>query len=794
MADRCPHAPRIAARLADPAARLGADLAAHLPQCDECRAAASAAIRNWPTDRSPSPSLAEWLSGPTGPHTLVVSPFQAEALASGRLGALELGPYLLLDRLGAGGMGEVYRGWHQLLRREDAIKTVRPELATHDAAVKRFLREAESAARVRHPNVVQVYTADRAGGGYYIAMEFVAGTDLGRLVKTSGPLPVATACEYVAQAADGLQHAFATGLVHRDVKPANLLLTDDGRAVKVTDFGLARAFADAGSEMTSAGAVLGTADYMAPEQAEDARSADTRADVYAIGCTLYFLLTGEAPYPGGSVHTKLARHATAPVPNPAEAQPDVPAAVGAIVRTCMAKRPADRFQTPGEVAAALRALGAPAPVRVPVRPPPLPAPALPSQEASTVALPRPPAREPKRVWLLAVGAALVLVAVAVVLLVRGPSLRGPKRSDGEPAAQTDSPKRESVPPGAKPPARVPLPRAAVGAAPPWAFVNACWSARTDKVRVVGFLTDGTICGGRDGDHATAEGGTDVGFWEVWPDTGGTPLRSRRPAATEPHEGPVLAHGTGLVTDRLRRFDPRTFAERPALVRDATKQTGRVAANLDWACATGDGRFVVGTATPEGKRSERLVVQWEADTGAPRTGWVVKTSDDLKTVAADRTGHTVATATADGRIVVMTASGSGNVEWDGPKTAGGKPNPATEVAVAPDGARVYSAHAAEPGIVVWKANGERVTALPLGWRVTSLAVSPDGRWLAAAGDAVTVWDVRANPPTPHGLAEHYAGDLRSAAFSADGTRLAVGGWGRRDKPDDGEGVVWIWRRP
>jgi serine/threonine protein kinase/DNA-binding beta-propeller fold protein YncE len=798
MADRCPHAPRIAARLADPAARLDATLAAHMPQCEACRAAASAAVRNWPTDRSPSPSLCEWLTDP-GRLKTVVSPFQAAALGGGTLGALDLGPYLLLDRLGTGGMGEVYRGWHRLLRREDAVKTVRPELAAHPDAVRRFLREAESAARVRHPNVVHVYTADRAaGGGYYLAMEFVAGTDLARLVKDGGPLPVPAACEYAAQAADGLQHAFASGLVHRDVKPQNLLVTADRRTVKVTDFGLARAFAGELSEFTSPGAVLGTADYMAPEQAEDARAADTRADVYALGGTLYFLLTGQAPYAGGSVQTKLGRHAVAPVPDVTAARPGVPPAVGAVVRKCMAKRPADRYPTPGAVAAALRAVAS-----APTASQPAPSPAVvesvtlldsesPADELTSLALssgvparPKPPPR-PRRAWLwTAAGALLLATATAVVLLVVGPRREG---ATGV-APVTDTGSRRVTPPvtpatDAAPPG-TPLPRAAPGL--PWRFVGPCPSDRTDKVVVVGFLADGSVVGARDG---MAKDGADVGWWEVWPRPGERPTRSGRPKAADPHERPLLADRVGLFTGRFRRFDPATLAALKPLSADVSKiDPGATAEGLDAIVATPDGQYVVGTAAT-GNPSRRLVVQWKAETGEVQKGWPVDTADDLKTVAVSADGHTAATVTAEGQVVVM-GTRRDTKRWAGPPV--GKDDRPCKVALDPPGERVFVAYDGAKAVLVWDAKtGEEVDRLKLAGCAYALAVSPDGRWLAAAGEAVSVWDLKAKPPARFDLAEHYAGQLWAAAFDDRSERLVVGGLGHQDSGRD-EAAVWLWQK-
>jgi len=349
MPDTCPLSARVASDLAAPGAKLDAELSAHLPGCPACRWAVSDALRRWPAETAP---LAEWLR--ESPERTNLTPYQLDAVARGTPHELELGPYLILDLIARGGMGAVYRAWHRLLRREDAVKTVRSELAANSEAVRRFLREAEAAARLRHANVVQVYTADRAAGAFYIAMELVNGPDLSRVVKDRGPLPPDLARAYVAQAADGLQHALDLGFVHRDIKPANLLLAPGG-VVKVTDFGLARALDPLHEDgnPTVPGAILGTPAYMSPEQARGER-ADTRADVYALGCTLFFLLTGRAPFQASHGVQLLYAHIHEPVP-----EVPAPPALAAIVRKCLAKQPEERYQTPGELAAALRALDAP---------------------------------------------------------------------------------------------------------------------------------------------------------------------------------------------------------------------------------------------------------------------------------------------------------------------------------------------------------------------------------------------------------------------------------------------------
>ena len=218
--------------------------------------------------------------------------------------------YRIVAALGTGGMGTVYQAEHRLMDRPVALKVIRGELLGNPALVERFRREVRSAARLgSHPNIVAAYDAEQAGETHMLVMEFIEGTDLGRLVDRRGPLPVGEACEYVRQAALGLQHAFEDGMVHRDIKPQNLMRTTRGQ-VKILDFGLARFASEVGSHagVTAEGMILGSADYIAPEQIDDPHAADIRADIYSLGCTLYFLLAGRPPFPDRSLIQKLMAH------------------------------------------------------------------------------------------------------------------------------------------------------------------------------------------------------------------------------------------------------------------------------------------------------------------------------------------------------------------------------------------------------------------------------------------------------------------------------------------------------
>lgn len=289
-----------------------------------------------------------------------LTPYQANQIFRGRGGDLLLDSYVLLERLGEGGVGQVFKARHIRMGRIVAVKIIRRERLRKANAVRRFHREVCAAARLDHPNVVHAYDAGRVGDRHYFVMEHVEGADFDRLIERCGPLSAAEACECIRQAARGLGHAHDKGLIHRDVKPQNLMLTTGSR-VKVLDLGLSRntePALDAHSQLTRDGAVLGTVDFLAPEQAADPSAADARADLYGLGCTFYFLLTGRVPFPGGSTVDKLLRHQSRE-PEPLEQVClGISTEVATVVRKLMAKRPEDRYQSASELLTALEALPA----------------------------------------------------------------------------------------------------------------------------------------------------------------------------------------------------------------------------------------------------------------------------------------------------------------------------------------------------------------------------------------------------------------------------------------------------
>ncbi|OAI50287.1 hypothetical protein AYO44_05735 [Planctomycetaceae bacterium SCGC AG-212-F19] len=319
-----------------------------------------------------------------------LTPYQANQLLQGRGADLVLGPHVLLERLGEGGTGQVYKARHQVMDRVVALKVIRKDLLTDDEVIQRFQREVQLVSKLEHPNVVRAFDAGPVGATFCLVMEYVDGIDLGRLVRQQGPLPLAQAVHFIRQAALGLQHIHERGLVHRDIKPPNLIVTSSnakaaagkvipvavlvsGREdtgalactptypwgiVKILDLGLARLPRQVPGVRTNLltptrAMMMGTPDYLAPEQACNFHGADIRADIYSLGCTFFYLLTGQPPFPGGTLAEKLLRHQSAEAPPLAPLRSDTPPPLAQLLEKMLAKRPVDRFQTPAEVARVL---------------------------------------------------------------------------------------------------------------------------------------------------------------------------------------------------------------------------------------------------------------------------------------------------------------------------------------------------------------------------------------------------------------------------------------------------------
>ena len=280
----------------------------------------------------------------------LLTDWQADKLLAGKHKGFILGKYKLLRHLGKGGMSQVYLAEHIMMRARRAIKVLPQNRVEDSSYLERFRIEARAAAKLDDPNIVRAYDIDQDGKTHYLVMEYVEGKDLHILVKENGPLKYEVAADYITQAARGLAHAHDMGLVHRDIKPANCLV-DKNQVVKLLDMGLARLIDDEASlTLENNENVLGTADYLAPEQALNSHKADKRADIYSLGCTLYYLLTGHPPFPEGSISERLLKHQVEIAPSILKERPDAPPTLVHICERMMAKKPEDRYQTAGDVA------------------------------------------------------------------------------------------------------------------------------------------------------------------------------------------------------------------------------------------------------------------------------------------------------------------------------------------------------------------------------------------------------------------------------------------------------------
>ena len=326
----------------------------HIEHCDECRGRVGQISSDSFLDRFRDVQNAGRSQPGTGQATDFVSPARADTLPPG---FAENPDYEIKRELGRGGMGVVYLVHNKLMGRDEVVKVLGQHIIARRGVLDRFLREIRAVAKLRHQNIVTAYSATRIGESLVFSMEYVDGLDLARMVKAKGPLPVAHACNFVHQAALGLQHAHEEGLVHRDIKPANLMLARKGTkaTIKVLDFGLAKASREekVDPKLTSDGQALGTPDFIAPEQIRDAQSADIRADIYSLGGTLFFLLTGRPPFQATSLYELYQAHFSRDLDPLNLIRPDIPAELAALVSKMMAKEPEGRFQTPSEVAEAL---------------------------------------------------------------------------------------------------------------------------------------------------------------------------------------------------------------------------------------------------------------------------------------------------------------------------------------------------------------------------------------------------------------------------------------------------------
>jgi WD40 repeat protein/serine/threonine protein kinase len=679
--------------------------------------------------------------------------YQAEAICQGQTKGLVLGDYTILDKLGAGGMGQVFKARHRTMERAVALKILLPRLVDSPDAVLRFRREVKATARLMHPNIAVAHDAGEHEGTHYLVTEYVEGQDLGKLVQKQGRLPVAEAVDYILQAARGLEYSHQSGVIHRDIKPSNLLVDRVG-TVKILDLGLARLDAPLGREeatsserLTASSQVMGTWEYIAPEQALATSKADHRADIYSLGCTLYRLLTGQAPYRGSTMLELFLAHREAPIPSLRDARPDVPEWLEVLYPRLVAKQPDDRCQSMGEVVAALASAqtgGGPCQSAVPACGP----------------------------VVLVVLACMVACAILTLVLTRVGN-RDPHAMDRE---ETPSvrPTAEALP---SPPgkAATPQPSALESSEPisgialvtkPWRIPGVhSWSLETIASRgiiwAVAYRPDGKVL---------ATGGSD-GAIRLWDPSSGKLLRALlghqsllRSLAWTP-DGRLLA-SSEMYSKAVKLWDPETGR----IVK--TLKTDESAFGLCW--------------SPDGTRlgvglSNGTIQIWRPATdelplilrGHRRQVFVVAWSPN---------GHSLASAGEEGVLRLWEAeTGKPLQSLEAPR--GGT---ITALAFSPKGNSVACGHGMGtrdgwPPVLLWDlGEGKIVREFTFDRTgVHSLAFTPDGNTLAAGtyqGRHIQVWDVR----TGKSLWAHegqWCQGGRALAYSPDGSVLAVGtNWG------------------
>jgi WD40 repeat protein/tRNA A-37 threonylcarbamoyl transferase component Bud32 len=776
--------------------------------------------------------------------------YQAHAVFQGYGPHLLLGSYVLLDHLGEGGMGAVFKARNWKLGRTVALKVIRRELLTNAEAVRRFRREMQAVAQLDHPNVVHAYDAEEVGGTFLLVMEYVEGSDLKAVVRRHGPLPARDACGYARQAALGLQHAFERGLVHRDIKPSNLVLAQrpGGPVVKILDFGLARLQegvegTDSRTGLTGSRLALGTADYMAPEQAEDAHRADTRSDLYSLGCTLYHLLAGRPPFPGGTFVQKLRRHEREE-PEPIERlRPDLPPGLAVVLRELMAKRPEDRYQTPVEAADALARVVFPD-----VAPPPAPERRGESEFADlgTDTAAGGSTRGPRsaggllRSLLLAAAGALVFLGLTGGLL----ALLWWRRAEPPttPRAEGTSSPPESLDPTEIPPAerfdwqpkglvavlgqhrlrhwgRITAvafqPGGRLVAAGDMNYHVRLWDTATGRevgllqphnyaVSTVAFTPDGATLASADSNAGV------VRFWDV----AGKTLRAE-PLATPGGAVHALGWSPGgrllavtradkgvRVWDRVAGKEVADFRDAPAAVRAvAFGPDGKTLAGFSPTVPIATARLLVWDV--EGHRLEKTVpLLPPADRAAfspdGRTLALVGRDNAVRLwdVADGKEGHVLkghkgtvwaAAFSPDGKTLATGGEDRTARLWDvATGQARGEPLHAPDavqaVAVSPDGTTV--AGGAGVSLCLWDAATAQEIFPTTGHRgeLSAVAVAPDGRTLASGSldRTVRLWDLGTGRERP--VLPGHGAWVSSVAFGPDGRRLASG---------DGAGVARVW---
>ena len=725
-----------------------------------------------------------------------LTPYQAAAILQGKTKGLIIGGYLVLDRLGAGSMGIVLKAEHRKLKRLVALKLLPPSLARNPSAVIRFHREAKAAARLSHPNVVAVLDADEFRGLHFLVMEYAEGTDLARLVRDRGPMEVPLAIDCIIQAARGLKAVYEADVVHRDIKPSNLLL-EPGGTLKILDMGVARLGMVEGSpgagvadaSLTESNVLVGTVDYMAPEQASNPKLADHRSDIYSLGCTLHYLLTGRPPYSGETFMERLLAHREQPIPTLSDARPDVPRSLDPLFRRMMSKAPPDRVSSLDELIAELERC--------------LPGPGAKEEPESSTAPAASRAGRRRLLWLggAAAGVAAIAGLLATLVLFNGrrPEARGPSKATiaqatapvvagGERIASAEA--RPPAPP-APPPATVEsaeperpkdAPPAVVDRGPAPSPVAAAKPTRPAKAEPVGLIREFKGHEGRVNGVAVSADGTrlisggqdrSLRLWD---------LESAAPLLRLDHDGPVtsvamtpdgLTGLSGSLDRTVRVWDLRP--DRGLGVHRLEGHTGPV-----FAVAFGpDNRLVLSGG---GDRTIRL---WDPKTGRPDGGPRPLGHESAVVALAVSGGGTALAGCDDGTIWQWDLKSRQRVRV---LTA---PGPVLCLALSPDGHRALSGHP-DGVLILWNLDlGTQIDEMSAhGDYVRCAAFTPDGRRALTGSQEglLLLWDLDSR----HEVRRFPGASGRSSpagqidlAIVADGLHALTG---------ETDGTVRLWRLP